>query len=224
VEAPCGNACALQVSRSSGSPQLGLDRSDLRRAGEGRRATTVVNPTTPTRRRPGVLLSGETPQHGAGSRNASGGWRRRRHRLPLTPSLAVRWSSRPARRPCVVYTDDRGWSIYGAERAQPRATGGKWSTHEIDRIKPKPLRPVATGCRRDGMVRRGSTVRVRQRASSKAPQNVRLACPVRKRVISRALAGHRCCSHAVRTLDSASASLSRSFQSGDPPCPRDSAV
>jgi pimeloyl-ACP methyl ester carboxylesterase len=49
----------------------------------------------------------------------------------------------------------------GRNRWQP---GGKWvGTHNRSN-KPKPLPWVATGCRRESMVRRGSAVRVRQRA------------------------------------------------------------
>ena len=57
-----------------------------------------------------------------------------------------------------------GWSINGAKRSQPVATSGKWESPENGSNKPKPLPPVATGCRSERMVRRGSTVRVRQRA------------------------------------------------------------
>src|SRR5438132_10774051 len=58
----------------------------------------------------------------------------------------------------------QGWSIYGAQRAQPVATGGKWPTPENGSNRPIGNRwqPTATVSQR--MVRRGSTVRVRQRA------------------------------------------------------------
>src|SRR5215207_1209880 len=49
------------------------------------------------------------------------------------------------------------WSVYGAERSQPVATGGRWDDLESGSDTRKPL-PW------DG--RRGSTVRVRQRASA----------------------------------------------------------
>ena len=65
--------------------------------------------------------------------------------------------------PSVIPT--RGWSVYGAKRTQPLATGGKGRRLEKASNKPKPLPSVATSCRGDRMVRRGSTVRVRQRAS-----------------------------------------------------------
>jgi hypothetical protein len=61
-----------------------------------------------------------------------------------------------------------GMSLYGAPWLQTWATSGKGFTHENGESKPNPLRWVATGCRLDPMVRRGSTVRVRQRASQKA--------------------------------------------------------
>src|SRR4051794_28634803 len=85
----------------------------------------------------------------------------------MRQALTARWSSPPAHRPCVVFTDDRGWSIYGAERSQPVAIGGKWECPENGEIRPKPLPPVASGCRSERMVRRGSTVPVRQRALQK---------------------------------------------------------
>src|SRR5207253_8452126 len=61
----------------------------------------------------------------------------------------------------------QGSSIYGAQRAQPVATGGKWPTPENGSNRPIGNRwqPTATVSQR--MVRRGSTVRVRQRASQK---------------------------------------------------------
>jgi hypothetical protein len=69
--------------------------------------------------------------------------------------------------------DAKAWSIYGAERSQPVATGGKWDCPENGSNKPKPLPWVATSCRAPKMVRRGSTVRVRQRALQK-PRKTRL--------------------------------------------------
>jgi hypothetical protein len=55
------------------------------------------------------------------------------------------------------------------------ATGGKWEHSENGSNKPKPLPRVATSCRSERMVRRGSKVRVRQRASLKALQ-MRFSC------------------------------------------------
>ena len=63
--------------------------------------------------------------------------------------------------------DDSGWSIYGAERSQPVATGGNWEGLRSGSNKPKPLPPVATSCRSGRMIRRGSPVRVRKRALEK---------------------------------------------------------
>src|SRR6266480_2801690 len=48
------------------------------------------------------------------------------------------------------------------------AISGKSDARGSGENKPKPLPWVATGCVRSSMVRRGSTVRVRQRASRKA--------------------------------------------------------
>jgi hypothetical protein len=75
------------------------------------------------------------------------------------------WIVRSARRsyPSVIPT--KGWSVYGAKRTQPLASGGKCGGLEKGSNKPKPLPRVATRRRGDRMVRRGSTVRVRQRAS-----------------------------------------------------------
>ncbi len=42
---------------------------------------------------------------------------------------------------------NHGWSVYGAERSQPVATGGKWSGRENAPNRPKALPWVATGCR-----------------------------------------------------------------------------
>ena len=82
------------------------------------------------------------------------------------PSLgrAGRWSRSACSRPSIASTDDAVWSIYGAERGQPVASGRKSKGRKNGSNKPKPLPPIATGCRSGRMVRRGSTVRVRQRA------------------------------------------------------------
>jgi hypothetical protein len=47
----------------------------------------------------------------------------------------------------------RGWSINGAERWQTVATGGKSLRPENGSNKPKPLPPVAAGCRSERMVK-----------------------------------------------------------------------
>jgi hypothetical protein len=63
-----------------------------------------------------------------------------------------------------VGAGNRGWSIYGAERSQPVAITGKWDGRKNGSDKREPLPSIATGCLSRHMVRRGSTVRVRQRA------------------------------------------------------------
>jgi hypothetical protein len=55
---------------------------------------------------------------------------------------------------CVAFTDDRGCSTYGAERAQSVATGGKWEGPRSGSNRRKSL-PSATGCVRAWLVRRG---------------------------------------------------------------------
>jgi hypothetical protein len=64
----------------------------------------------------------------------------------------------------VANFDNERWSLYGAPWLQPVATARKSPRRESREFEPKPLPSVATGCRLDRMVRRGSTVRVRQRA------------------------------------------------------------
>jgi catechol 2,3-dioxygenase-like lactoylglutathione lyase family enzyme len=71
------------------------------------------------------------------------------------------------------------WSVYGAERSQPVATGGRWDDLESGSDTRKPLPWVATSCPDPKMVRRGSTVRVRQRAYSKCLQIGTLLLSVR---------------------------------------------
>jgi hypothetical protein len=60
-----------------------------------------------------------------------------------------------------------GWSLYGAPWLQPTAISGKSFRPANRKNRPNPLPPAATGCLRRSMVRRGSTVRVRQRALQK---------------------------------------------------------
>jgi catechol 2,3-dioxygenase-like lactoylglutathione lyase family enzyme len=61
------------------------------------------------------------------------------------------------------------WSVYGAERSQPVATGGRWDDLESGSDTRKPLPWVATSCPDPKMVRKGSPVRVREWASSEGP-------------------------------------------------------
>ena len=67
----------------------------------------------------------------------------------------------------------RGPDPWGAGRAwlQPVATGRKSARPKNASNMPKLLPSVATACRVERMVRRGSMVRVRQRALQKAPQS-----------------------------------------------------
>src|SRR5437016_14448879 len=71
-----------------------------------------------------------------------------------------------------VSADNKRWSLYGAPWLQPVADGRKSNRLEDRRNKPKPLPSAATSCRLERMVRRGSTVRARQRALAKRPANV----------------------------------------------------
>ena len=55
----------------------------------------------------------------------------------------------------VAKVDNSGWSVYGAQRSQPVATGGKWGGTENGSGKRNRLPWVATGCRVDHMVKEG---------------------------------------------------------------------
>jgi hypothetical protein len=68
----------------------------------------------------------------------------------------------------VVLSDNEVWSLYGAPWLQPVATRRKSQRLRSRRNTRKPLPYVATVCRSQRMVRRGSTVRVRQRALQKS--------------------------------------------------------
>ena len=52
----------------------------------------------------------------------------------------------------------RVWSVYGAQRSQPVATGGKWASRGDGSNTRKALPWVATSCRDPKMVRRGSSI------------------------------------------------------------------
>ena len=69
----------------------------------------------------------------------------------------------------VVRTGNWGRSLYGAQRSQLVATRRKCNGRGSRSNTGKPLPWVATGCLRRSMVRRGSTVRVRQ-GSAKGPE------------------------------------------------------
>src|SRR5437870_3990774 len=81
----------------------------------------------------------------------------------------------------VTRANARSWSIYGAERGQPAANGRKPIRPDNGSNKPSRSRRRRTATVQDLMVRRGSTVRVRQRASRRSLQIMRLACLDRKR-------------------------------------------
>ena len=56
-------------------------------------------------------------------------------------------------RRAVLILGNKGWSLYGAQRSQPVATGGKWDGRKNGSNRRKPLPRVATGCLRRSMVR-----------------------------------------------------------------------
>jgi hypothetical protein len=91
---------------------------------------------------------------------------------PMTPSLHRRaqHSTRLGETPEPLWPSAiqaKGWSIYGAQRAQPVATGGKWNTPENRSNKPIRNRWQPTATVSERMVRRGSTVRFRRRLTAK---------------------------------------------------------
>jgi hypothetical protein len=91
------------------------------------------------------------------------GKRSRRLRHPLRTMLLRATGYGPG---LVANGDNEAWSLYGAQRSQLVATGRKWEGAENGSLKRKPLPRVATRCLSRSMVRRGSTVRARQRASA----------------------------------------------------------
>ena len=60
----------------------------------------------------------------------------------------------------------QGWSIYGAQQAQPVAISGKTTWRRNRENKPNPLPSVASGCRLERMVRRGGRPSPGRRAGS----------------------------------------------------------
>src|SRR5436190_18556541 len=97
--------------------------------------------------KPGASVLKPRFVHAADSRSPSDGWlvcasvlSPELRRSELIRTLPTRWPR-------------RGWSINGAERSQPIATGGKWNGAESGSDTRKPLPSVATGCRRNAMVR-----------------------------------------------------------------------
>jgi len=63
-----------------------------------------------------------------------------------------------------------GWSIYGAERTQPTAIGGKPTCSDNRSTKPIRNRGQPFAIVRDLMVRRGSTVSSPPEGSAEAPE------------------------------------------------------
>jgi hypothetical protein len=92
------------------------------------------------------------------------------------------------------------------------ATGRKSLSRQNGGSRPKPLPWVANDCDRVRMVRRGSTVRVRQRASGRCLQSAGFACLRCKRLSGGALAGS--CWMFLHRVDGSSPSAgSKSVQS-----------
>jgi hypothetical protein len=87
----------------------------------------------------------------------------------LSSGLAISPKMGAVETPLVVRPDNEGWSLYGAgaQRLQPVATGGKCESAGNGSDNRKPVPWAATDCLRRSMVRRESTVRVRQRALQK---------------------------------------------------------
>src|ERR671919_3084572 len=69
-----------------------------------------------------------------------------------------------ARTGFVVSIDNRGWSLYGAQRSQPVATSGKCDSAEIGSDRRKPLRWVANGkeCHEEGPPAESCSARPRE--------------------------------------------------------------
>jgi hypothetical protein len=97
---------------------------------------------------------------------------------PLLHRSAVSDADGAQRRDGVATTDDESWSTYGAERTQSTATGGKRTRRTSRLTTCHPLLLLASDCGRCCMVRRGSTVRVRQRALSRLRSRCKRRCLV----------------------------------------------
>ncbi len=82
----------------------------------------------------------------------------------IDPAADARHVLHRALRRGVANVDNERWSLNGAPWLQLVAISGKSDRRESRGNKRIPLRLAATGCLRRCMVRRGSTVRVRQRA------------------------------------------------------------
>jgi hypothetical protein len=95
--------------------------------------------------------------------------------VTLRPVRAL--SPNPPSHPRSGYGDGAFMEPSGRNQWQPVANGRASQTAETSRNR---LPRVATSCRSEHMVRRGSTVRVRQRASIKALQVGLWCCPRRQ--------------------------------------------
>src|SRR5919204_4170000 len=74
-------------------------------------------------------------------------------RLSMTTSQTEKRSILKISDEYVAWTDDKGWSLYGAPWVQPVAIGPKSCRLKSGPNKPKPLPSVATGCGSQRMVR-----------------------------------------------------------------------
>jgi hypothetical protein len=79
-----------------------------------------------------------------------------------------------------------GWSIYGAQRAQPVATGGKWDALEKPLKQADPQLLATHGNRFAAHGKEGSPVRVRKRALIEALQTRVFGFPVALHFLQRA--------------------------------------
>jgi len=87
-----------------------------------------------------------------------------RHR-PSGAAARSRRAPRGTPEPKRAFLGLLGWNSYGTEGAQRVAKVRRREGSRTGCTSAKPLPPAATGCRLDRMVRRGSPVRVRKRAS-----------------------------------------------------------
>jgi hypothetical protein len=186
IASPTGLGVAMGGIRVGGRatkerdrPASGVDHACGVRAARRRRRAQVAPTIACARRR---VVGGS---HGGTSIPRS--WNR-------FTGCTVAWNSSPNRlaagqwlREQVVRDDNLGWSPYGAPWLQSVATARKSARPKSGSKTQKPLPWVATSCRRSSMVRRGSTVRVRQRALQKAAQNAAFSFRENLLLIERAI-------------------------------------
>jgi hypothetical protein len=125
---------------------------------------------------------------------------------PLQISRFTGADERFAPRKSAVRTDEETWSTHGAERSQPTATAGRRITHANRQTTCYPPLLIVSNCRGCCMVRRGSTVRVRQRALQKR----------------RTSALSRMCSVGVEVREGLDGAVHGAFASRTPPAGRPS--